>query len=345
MLKHVRFSSTVASTAVSATSARAKCLAELKKYDKSSYIIQSYIQNEHAKDAFIATRALCLDLSKLSAGSTGSSGADMSEPAQIKLGFWREGIQRVFQRSNDKQSSALNHPTLALLDATLDHVDLSKRYFITLIQSREAYMGSRPFPDLDSMAVYGEGLFSQPNYLFLEACVGTSKNATEFLKLNPEVHSELHTIIAHIGQGSGIAALLKGLPYFISQRNYVPLPVQQLVAHGVSEEEVLRGTFEKEALSQLVFEVATRANDHLISANTLLNQLKTNLKSVEGAPKGGYFTSAMFLPMMSYIPTKIFLDKLQTADFDIFSSQLQSKDNIALPYKSWRAHSTKTLPE
>lgn len=336
-LRHVRFSSTL--------SPRQKCLAELKKHDKSSYIIQSYVQNEHARDAFIAIRSLCLDLSKLNAGATGTrrTGTDMSEPSQIKLAFWREGIQRVFQRSDDK-SGALNHPTLALLDSTLDHVDLSKRYFITLIQSREAYMGNRPFPDVDSMAVYGEGLFSQPNYLFLEATVGTSNNTTEFLKLNPEVHSELHTIIAHIGQGSGIAALLKQLPYFISQRNYVPLPVQGLVSHNLAEEDILRGTFDKEKLSSLVFEVATRANDHLISANTLLQTLKQTLNTPD-APKGGYFTSAMFLPLMSYIPTKIFLEKLETADFDIFSSKLQTKDNISLPYKSWRASSTKTLPE
>ncbi|CAG83985.1 isoprenoid synthase domain-containing protein [Yarrowia lipolytica] len=338
-LRQVRFNSTLASS-------RQKCLDELKKHDKSSYIIQSYVQNEHARDAFIAIRSLCLDLSKLNAGATGSrrAGSDVSEPSQIKLGFWREGIQRVFQRTADK-SGALNHPTLALLDSTLDHVDLSKRYFITLIQSREAYMGNRPFPDVDSMAVYGEGLFSQPNYLFLEATVGTSKNTTEFLKLNPEVHSELHTIIAHIGQGSGIAALLKGLPYYINQRNYVPLPVQGLVSHDLSEEEVLRGTFDKDKLSSLIFEVATRANDHLISANTLLEQLKHNLNSVPDAPKGGYFTSSMFLPMMSYIPTKIFLEKLESADFDIFSGKLQTKDNIALPYKSWRASQTKSLPE
>lgn len=145
------------------------------------------------------------------------------------------------------------------------------------------------------------------------------------------MHSELHTIIAHIGQGSGIAALLKGLPYYINQRNYVPLPVQGLVSHDLSEEEVLRGTFDKDKLSSLIFEVATRANDHLISANTLLEQLKHNLNSVPDAPKGGYFTSSMFLPMMSYIPTKIFLEKLESADFDIFRASCRPRTILHCP--------------
>lgn len=135
------------------------------------------------------------------------------------------------------------------------------------------------------------------------------------------------------------------------------LPLDVMARAGVIEEDVLRQGPEAKGLRDAVFEVATRANDHLITAREML-------KNVRGGQDVGHayehendedrqysppledeFYSKEQLRIqeveraygvfMEAIVTQSWLDRLQKADFDVFSKQMRKKD-WKLPFSTLR---------
>lgn len=105
----------------------------------------------------------------------------------------------------------------------------------------------------------------------------------------------LDHIGSHIGKATGIASILRGIP-ILSRRpgaaSTVVLPLDICAQNNLRQEDVLRLGPEAEGLKDAVFQVATRANDHIITARKMLEEAGT-----EG--KGTAFTS--FLPAVSFI--------------------------------------------
>ncbi|KAF5093119.1 hypothetical protein D0Z03_002543 [Geotrichum reessii] len=332
------------SATLSVESARAHCLNLLKEQDRSSYVLHSYVAPP-ARDAFLAIRAFNIDTAKI--GDTVSK----AEIAQFRFEFWRATIQKVFSAKKSTREVP-QEPVAVLMAHSLLQKDypitMSKRFFITLLQTREKHVTNPPFRTIDSLASYGEGTHSQLNYLLQEILYSVSPKTTTYLNEYPEIAEQCHDIVAHIGQATGIAAMLRGFTFYAS-RGFVPLPVQLLNKKDLSQDGVLRflagetdGVDPQTAvkLSDIVFETATRANDHLITAATMLGQVKESLDNT--------LPDAIMVPALASIPTKLFLERLEKYDFDIVNSKLMKKgatggDNWKLPYRSFKAYKLRKI--
>lgn len=138
------------------------------------------------------------------------------------------------------------------------------------------------------------------------------------------------------------------------------LPLDVMAESGLKEEDVLRYGAEAPGLKDAVFKVATRASDHLITARQMV-------KNVQGGGDVGHAfehegeeghdnyagekeseksaqqreevekTFGVFMPAVS---TRLWLERLEKADFDIFDEGLRRRD-WRLPYKAWWAYRRK----
>jgi NADH dehydrogenase [ubiquinone] 1 alpha subcomplex assembly factor 6 len=124
---------------------------------------------------------------------------------------------------------------------------------------------------------------------------------------------------------------------------------------NVRDEDVLRLGGEAEGLSDAVFTVATRANDHLITAREMLRNIQAGRdaghdfehQGEEGheihkySDQGKGTTAAQevergFGVLMSAVATSLWLEKLQGVGFDVFSPQLRKRE-WRLPWRSYWA--------
>lgn len=316
---------------MSVANAQNHCLELLKSSDRSSYVLKSYIPKS-ALNAFIGIRAFKIDLSRIVDTVT------RPEIAKLRFDFWKTSLQKIYQGTE----RAPQEPTcLVLADAIENGVELSKRYLLTLIQTKEGTIGNPPFRTLDSMASYGEGTFSQLNYLTQESVLSVSPSAQKFLQENASLSEPIAQIAAHIGQATGIAAFLRAFKFYVGSKNFVPLPVALMTNHGLSQQEVIDlitgrvgGDQTKDILhklSNVVYETATRANDHLLSAQSLLKQVKSSAK----------LPDAIFIPYLSALPVQLFLERLERTNFDITSAKLSNE--WRLPYRSFKSYKFHSL--
>lgn len=69
-------------------------------------------------------------------------------------------------------------------------------------------------------------------------------------------------VASHIGRAQGLTYLIRALPYNLKEK-VVLLPRTHLVKYDVSEESLMRNTVNSDALSQIIFEIASKANNNL----------------------------------------------------------------------------------
>lgn len=233
-----------------------------------------------------------------------------------------------------------------------------------LIDTREKYLSNRPYHNMEAMESYAENTYSTLLYLTLQALPMASLTADH--------------VASHIGKASGIAAVLRGLPLTAfpgpqnthsnqgqfpgdvgaTRHGAVMLPLDIMAEAGVREEDVLRNGSNADGLSDAVFQVATRANDHLITARQMLDNVRAgqdagheyehqdeeeHIHLPVATSSGRTETQAqeverafgVFIPA---IATQLWLDKLQKHDFDVFNSKLRVTD-WKLPWRAfwgWR---------
>lgn len=90
--------------------------------------------------------------------------------------------------------------------------------------------------------------------------------------------------------------------------NFIPLPQSILVKNKVSQEELLRCKPTK-PLSDCVYEVATRAHQHLMKSRSLQEKVPSEGRGV----------------LLPAVATSTFLDRLQNVDYDIFHPKLKHR--------------------
>lgn len=233
-----------------------------------------------------------------------------------------------------------------------------------VIDTREKYLSNRPYPDIDALESYAENTYSTLMYLTLQALPMASLTADH--------------VASHIGKAAGIAAVLRGLPLIAfpgpanshsnqgqfpgevggTKHGAVVLPLDAMAAAGVREEDVLRNGSNAHGLKDAVFQVATRANDHLITARQMLKNVRggedaghefehqdeeEHIQLPAFGSSGKAETQAQeveraFGVFMPAIATQLWLDKLQKQDFDVFSEKLRVTD-WRLPWRAfwgWR---------
>ncbi|KAF2688328.1 hypothetical protein K458DRAFT_146744 [Lentithecium fluviatile CBS 122367] len=340
--------------------ARAYCANLVKTYDAPSHILQTFVPPS-SRDAYLAIRAFNVDVARV-ADTTSTPTIGM-----MRMQFWRDTVTKALSGAPPKEPVAILLAKAAedLHERSGGKARLSKNWLHRIINTREQYLGNPPYPTLSSLESYAENTYSTMLYLTLSAL--------------PQASITTDHIASHIGKAMGIAAVLRGIPLIAfppqqplgisggvtgssgPTQGAVLLPLDVMAEAGVREEDVFRQGAAAPGLRDAVFTVATRANDHLITAREMLAKLRaegtlghdfehqneeehnysprelstgaeTKLAEVERA-------FGVFMPSIS---TQSWLDRLQKADFDIFDNSLRTAD-WKLPWKAYWAFSRRRL--
>ena len=290
----------------------------------------------------------------------------------LRYQFWRDAISDAFNGSPRQQPvSLLLARTLEILGArTEGTATLSKHWFMRVIATREQYSDGRPYPDLAALETYAENTYSTLMYLTLQSLPMSSLTADH--------------IASHIGKASGIVAVLRGLPLVAfppppnhhsksgsmgdslerGKQGTVMLPLDVMARAGLQEEDVLRQGPEAPGLKDTVFEVATRANDHLITAREMMKNVREGMDighayehaddtehSETSQTDDGMLSKEQrqlqdveraYGIFMDAIAAQSWLDRLQKANFDLFSTQMRKKD-WKLPFRAYGAYRKRTF--
>ena len=340
----------------------------LEANDRLSYLLAQYVP-EPARNAFLAIRAFGLEVNKISDGGSNvgsraskalsqlSSSMGIST-ADMKFKFWSDLIGKAFSGHGE-----IGEPTAFLLRDALDNgLNLDIAHFHQFLQTRSYFLKTNQFNTVNDICSYGEGTYSQLNYatqgLLLSPSI--SPSVIHMLELSTSLQTKVGDIAAHIGQATAVSSMILGLHYYSTTRNHVTVPVDLMTKFELSQEAGLRLTQghmsepaevaeTKEKLQNVVFETAVTANDHLLSARTKLDQVKSEIAELVGSrPNDGLLgqkskrwrkglPDVVFVPFMVSIPTSLYLQKLEKYDFDVLSPKLQQKE-WRLPWKSFLSY-------
>ncbi|KAB8360706.1 hypothetical protein FH972_024442 [Carpinus fangiana] len=351
-------------TEAEVNAAREHCANLLRRFDAPAHTLQTFIPPS-ARDAYLALRAFNIDVARV---------ADVTSNAAVgamRMQFWRDAVDSALSFTPRKE------PVVVLLSAAAAQLSvdtdgtnrLSKSWLHRIVTTREKYLHNAPYPDMAALESYAENTYSTLMYLTL-AAVPVQSVAADHLA-------------SHIGKAQGIAAVLRGLPLvaFPPPPNHhsnqqgmggaqgagsgglqgaVMLPLDVMAEAGVRENDVLRKGSEAAGLRDAVFAVATRANDHLITAREMLKSMKAgqgaghdfehageaehqyseagaglSTASGDGLDRG----FGVFMPAVS---TQAWLDQLQKCDFDVFNPKLRTTD-WRLPWKAYWAFKRRQL--
>jgi NADH dehydrogenase [ubiquinone] 1 alpha subcomplex assembly factor 6 len=261
------------------------------------------------------------------------AGRPPQEPAAILLAAAHEDLQ-----ARTKGKSGLSHMWLH-----------------RLINTRDQYLGGRPYPSLPALETYAENTYSTLMYLTLSAF--------------PVQSITTDHLASHIGKAAGIAAVLRGLPLVAfppppmthhtsnalggplssPPQGALLLPLDVMAETNVQEEQVMRHGPLAPNLKDAVFVVATRANDHLLTAREMLRNLRQGrdvghdfehdseahqdqerkTKNVDQQLREVY---RGFPVLLSSVSTSLWLQNLQSYDFDVFDARLRRTD-WRLPFR------------
>ncbi|KXL46926.1 hypothetical protein M433DRAFT_64941 [Acidomyces richmondensis BFW] len=328
----------------------------LRKSDIPSSLLLPYIP-AHARDAYIALRAFNIEVARTAeATSTPTIGA-------MRLQFQRDAVSKALAGQPPKQPIAilLAKGAYDIVEKTGTKAKWSRSWFMRIIDTREKYLSNPPYPSISALENYAEHTYSTLLYLTLQALPMTSLTADH--------------IASHIGKAVGISAVLRGIPLIAfpgppnahsnqsqfagdvgaTRHGAVTLPLDVMAETGVQEEDVLRNGSRARGLRDAVFSVATRANDHLITARQMLQHVRAGESEghdfeyrdeeehIYPPKKGGgqhesrtHEVEQAFGVFMPAVAAQLWLDQLERLDFDIFDPKLRVTD-WKLPWKAFWA--------
>ncbi|KAJ1983353.1 hypothetical protein H4R34_001339 [Dimargaris verticillata] len=217
----------------------------------------------------------------------------------MRLLFWKQFLDNLTK-----------HPVTLVLNDAIHELKLSVSWLRKLITARETNLTHPTYHRLDDIETYAELTASSLLYLQLEM-LGIRDVKADHLA-------------SHLGKAIGIATILRATPFHAKKR-LLYLPLESLAKHKVSQENVFRYG-RTEGLSDVVFEVATRAHDHLLTAQQHLTD----------APPQALRALLLTVPIWHY------LKRLERYHFDVFDPRLQTTD-WRMPFYMWRASRTQTL--
>lgn len=346
-------------------SARTYCTSLLRTHDASSYTLLAFVPAA-ARDAYIALRALNVSTARLTGATTTSSAPTIA--AALRTSFWRDAVSQAlvppFAPPREPVATLLAGAAAALARRTDGASRLPRAWALRVVATREAHQANPPFRDLAALEAYAEATYATLLYLTLAALPLASVTADH--------------LASHVGKAQGIAAVLRGLPFVAfpgavaaaqagaarqqqsqNQQGSVRLPLDVMYAAGVREEDVFRRRGDAAGLRDAVFAVATRANDHLITARQMLATVRAGgdidhayehadddadaaVEHRRGGSSSGGNTTARddanraFGVLMPALATQMWLDRLQQYDFDVFRPELSTAD-WRLPWKAFWA--------
>ncbi|KAI8807396.1 Squalene/phytoene synthase, partial [Cladochytrium replicatum] len=149
-----------------------------------------------------------------------------------------------------------HHPIRIALRGTVKKSSMGKQFLKRIIQAKDDQLSANaPSTSMKDLETYAENTASSLLYLQLQALGIEDQNADH--------------AASHIGKALGIATTVRGIPYLVRERQLC-LPTQLTANHGLSSEDLFRGDATAlTKLSDVVFDIATGENDHLLRTGTL----------------------------------------------------------------------------
>ncbi|PWY69745.1 hypothetical protein BO70DRAFT_322364 [Aspergillus heteromorphus CBS 117.55] len=340
------------------------CSSLLLKYDRPSYTLSTFIPR-NAQTFYTALRALNVSLSTIP-DTTSSHTIGL-----MRLQFWRDAVAKALSGSPPKEPIAilLASAMSDLHERTQGRARISKGWLNRMINAREQTLVNDPYTNIAALESYAENTYSTLLYLTLSALPMTSVTADHVAS-----HIGKAAGIAAVLRGLPLVAFPAathnrpdqagtGTMPGATKQGAVMLPLDVMAQAGVKEEDVFRLGAEAPGLRDAVFTVATRASDHLITVQQMLSNLHAGQDvghefEHEGEEGHEYNLPDQFKDQQTKTPldevnqafgvfmpavaTRLWLDRLESVDFDIFRPELLQSD-WKLPWKAYLSFRRKTL--
>ncbi|KAG1785965.1 isoprenoid synthase domain-containing protein [Suillus plorans] len=278
------------------------CKDLVRKHDYEGYLT-SQLYPKRFQGGYLALRAFYIEL------ATVREAVSQTTLGQARLMFWRDAMKDIY---NDKPP---RHPiALAMYEATRDN-HLSLYHFNRIIEAREQELHNQTHLTLESMTSHAESTSSTFLYLLLE-----------MLKLPS---STLAHAASHLGVAQSLTTLIRALPFHAS-KGVMVIPAEITAKHNVNQQEIFSKGKSSHGLEDAVFELATVANDHLLTARDMFKE------------SGGRVPPDAMPVFSAAIPVVSILSTLESVNFNVFNPSLQIRD-WRLAWQVWRSYYKRTF--
>ncbi|KAG1772287.1 isoprenoid synthase domain-containing protein [Suillus occidentalis] len=269
----------------------------------------------------LSSRSRCLQRlnRRLHTGSALRSEAGISSPAEYCKDLVRkhdyEGGYFALRAFYDKPP---RHPiALAIHETTRDN-HLPLYHFNRIVEARVSKLFTAFACDtfsLESMTSHAESTSSTFLYLLLAM-------------LNLPSSTLAHAA-SHIGVAQSLTTLLRALPFHAS-KGVMVIPAEITAKHNVNQQEIFTKRESSHGLEDAVFELATIANDHLLTARDMFKE------------SGGRVPPDAMPVFSAAIPVVSILSRLEAVNFNVFNPSLQIRD-WRLAWQVWRSYYKRTF--
>ena len=181
------------------------------KESHSSFLTAFIFLKKEKREALTALYAFCREVDDIADECLDH------EIASRKLNWWREEIERLFK-------SEPQHPVSKALHPFLSHFNLSKNYFIEIIDGMEMDVKFNRYESFEQLQLYCYRVASCVGILSANIFGFKNKNTLDFAK-NLGIALQLTNIIRDLGEDA--------------RRGRIYIPLDELKKLDVSEEEII----------------------------------------------------------------------------------------------------------
>ncbi|KNZ73052.1 UPF0551 protein, mitochondrial [Termitomyces sp. J132] len=275
------------------------CQDLVRKHDYEGFLMSHFYPGP-SKGGYFALKAFSVELAMVQEHVSNQT------IGKMRIQFWRDAVKGIHEGKPPR------HPIALALHQASQRVNLPAYHLKRIVDARDAELSTPTHITMESITAHAESTSSPLLYLLLSLLSIPS--------------SALSHAASHLGTAQTFTTLLRALPYHVKQ-GHVIIPAEITAKHGVIQEDVLRYGPGAEGISDAVFEFATAANDHLITAREMLKE--------EGM---GSKVPARAVPIfLAGIPVAHYLARLEKVNFDAFAPSLQLRD-WKLPWQIWRGY-------
>jgi len=278
------------------------CRDFVQKHDYEAYLV-SHLYPADKRKGYFAIKAFYGELATVQ--------DSVSSPiiGEMRMQFWRDAVKSL------AVGRPPHHPIAIALHDVSQSTSLQPYHMKRIVDARTEELQGSSHLTVDSLIAHGESTASTHYYLLL-SLLGLSSDTLS--------HAASHLGIAHC-----ISTLLRALPFHASKGRMV-IPAEITAKHGVSHEEVFRKGPASKGIDDAVFDLATIANDHLMTAREMFGDTAGKVPRVA-------------MPIFGAgVPIATFLERLEAVDFKVFHPTLQLR-RWSLPWRVWRSYHKRTF--
>ncbi|KAF2074372.1 hypothetical protein CYY_004306 [Polysphondylium violaceum] len=263
-----------------------------KLSDKENYRCSLLINDPSARRASYALRTFNIETVST------DFGVKTEKMAKLRLAFWKDAINNIYN------GKVYDQPLTRVLAQIIKEKQLTKTWFIKLLNRREKDLQSVQLRDMDELEAYSDDIYSSLILLTLEA-MGVKGN------------HDIEHCASHLGKAVGIMVLIRGTPFHVSRRKLY-IPVELTTKYGIKPEQLFRGEVDVPALKNAIYDMASLAKLHLEKARSFKAPPPTN--------------QAFLIAQM----VEDFLRRIQQVDFNVFKYEEDTTPDALLLIKLYK---------